>query len=745
MAQRREVPVPQPAPLPGGRAGVGASAVAITAFSVGTVVLATLAIAGQMLGLLPGGEAYPHVAHHSAIETAGAILALVLAATILAIRRDEGEEHLAWVGIALAVMGTLDLFHSMAPPGASFVWLHSAAGVAGGLLFSLVWLPARISRSPAAAAVRLAVVPAALAGGAVSLAGPGLLPVMLERGAFSATALAMNFLSGVLFLAAAAWFYRRFRRKRILDDVILANHCLLLGAAGFFFESSRLWDGPWWLWHVLRLLAYLLAATYMAIAYARTQGALRESEQRFRTLVENMPGAVYREAAGPPGGLLYVSESIRDVTGFEAAAFLGPDPERLRDLVLPEDATAVRHALAEAVACRRPWDTTYRIRDAAGEVRWLSDRGTGVFGRRGSALWLDGVVFDVTELMRAEGALARRERYFRTVADTATDAIISIDQESTVRMWNAAAERLFGFSHEEAVGKKLPFIMAEEVRRDHEAGLRRVLETGETKYIGGTYESVGRRRDGTLFPVEISLSRWTSDGETYFTGIIRDITERKQDEERLRSLAETQAVLLQEVNHRVKNNLAVITGLLRREEELARTSGRDDSGSSFRHLLGRIEGLSEVHSMLSTGGWGPIRLSELAERVVGAALRSAGGGVGLAVTPSEVQVDSDRAHNLAIVLAELALNSVKYAFGAVPEPRIGVAIEGRGPGRTAVVFRDNGPGFPEGALPEGLPSRPGAGLGLVRGIVTKSLRGTLSLRNDGGAVVEIAWGGTAQA
>jgi PAS domain S-box-containing protein len=118
--------------------------------------------------------------------------------------------------------------------------------------------------------------------------------------------------------------------------------------------------------------------------------------------------------------------------------------------------------------------------------------------------------------------------------DTAFDAIVTITPDAIVRSFNPGAERIFGHSAEEVIGWPVTLLMPERYRDLCAAGLQRYLETGEARVVGSTTELVGLRNDGGEFPIELSLGEMHEGEERLFTGIIRDISERKQIEAALR-------------------------------------------------------------------------------------------------------------------------------------------------------------------------------------------------------------------
>src|SRR5919107_3760148 len=139
--------------------------------------------------------------------------------------------------------------------------------------------------------------------------------------------------------------------------------------------------------------------------------------------------------------------------------------------------------------------------------------------------------------------LRKSEARYRTVLDAAFDAIVTITPDGIVGWFNRGAERIFGYRAEEVIGQPVTLLMPERYRELCVGGLHHYLRTGQARVVGGTTELVGLRKDGSEFPIEMSLGETHEDGERLFTGVIRDVTERKEvekvskeSEERLRTL-----------------------------------------------------------------------------------------------------------------------------------------------------------------------------------------------------------------
>ncbi|HOD82989.1 MAG: Sensor histidine kinase LiaS [Planctomycetes bacterium ADurb.Bin126] len=145
-------------------------------------------------------------------------------------------------------------------------------------------------------------------------------------------------------------------------------------------------------------------------------------------------------------------------------------------------------------------------------------------------------VRDVTEQKRSEDALRESEERFRSFAQSARDAIISIDARHRIVYWNQAAEQIFGYTAKEILGRSLTKIMPRRLRAFHRQRVAQRVSQGGALAISRPVETIGLRKDNTEFPVELSVSQWTTTQGVFFTGIARDITERRRHEQVLREI-----------------------------------------------------------------------------------------------------------------------------------------------------------------------------------------------------------------
>ncbi len=146
-----------------------------------------------------------------------------------------------------------------------------------------------------------------------------------------------------------------------------------------------------------------------------------------------------------------------------------------------------------------------------------------------------------TQQQRADTALADSEERLRAILETAVEGIITIDERGVVESMNTAAEKAFGYRTEEVIGKNVSILMPSPYREEHDGYLENYRRTGHARIIGIGREVIARRKDGTTFPIDLSVSEVRLADRRLFTGFIRDITDRKRAEEKLAGLAQTLA------------------------------------------------------------------------------------------------------------------------------------------------------------------------------------------------------------
>ncbi|MBN2807918.1 MAG: PAS domain S-box protein [Deltaproteobacteria bacterium] len=362
-------------------------------------------------------------------------------------------------------------------------------------------------------------------------------------------------------------------------------------------------------------------------------------------------------------------------------------------------------------------------------------------------IWLNGetvklqVAIDVTERKIAQKSLEESEERLRTLINATPDIVCFKDGYGRWLEANNADLKLFQLEKVDYQGHT-DSELAEFTHPLYRQAFLECERSDESAWLKGDV-SRGEEVITTIDKTEIILDVIKVplfDDQQERKGLVvlgRDITEIKKTERQLQLYADTQKSLLREVNHRVKNNLSALIGILNIERDHFVHEDKNSSYSVFLdELITRINGLATVHSQLSASGWQPLRLNQLCEEIIRGVLNSAprGKDVNVKVEKSRIVIDSNQAHHLAIVINELTTNTLKHGLIPGQAAQILVAMKENDHGVIYFSYKDNGPGFPPRLAEEDLGSSH-VGMELIVGIITTSLQGKVTFNNDNGAKV----------
>jgi PAS domain S-box-containing protein len=214
--------------------------------------------------------------------------------------------------------------------------------------------------------------------------------------------------------------------------------------------------------------------------------------------------------------------------GFGQADVLGVDEVLAR--IHPDDRAQVMSVIQRAEETAIPFDLEFRTAITDTPERWLAVRGKFMRGPRGQLLRRMGTMIDITARKLAEEALWESEQRYRTLAETAADVIITMDQNSTILFVNAAVEKILGYVPDDLIGQKITVLMPEPLRRRHMEGIRRYLETSEKRLSWSAVSFPGLHKSGREISLEIAFAESRMGDRRIFTGIMRDITQRQRVE-----------------------------------------------------------------------------------------------------------------------------------------------------------------------------------------------------------------------
>ncbi|MFH0303193.1 sensor protein FixL [Bradyrhizobium sp. 31Argb] len=208
--------------------------------------------------------------------------------------------------------------------------------------------------------------------------------------------------------------------------------------------------------------------------------------------------------------------------------------ELFLSLLEPDDRQRTEQAISRATESGEAFDLAYRLSRNDGDNHWVRLRGS--LTRDKTSTHLSGIALDIDEEKQHEEALRTREGHLQSILETIPDAMIVIDGRGIMQFFSSAAERQFGYTEQEAIGQNVSILMPEPDRSRHDSYVARYLTTGERHIIGIGRIVTGQRRDGTTFPMHLSIGEMQSGGVPYFTGFVRDLTEHQQTQARLQEL-----------------------------------------------------------------------------------------------------------------------------------------------------------------------------------------------------------------
>ncbi len=267
-----------------------------------------------------------------------------------------------------------------------------------------------------------------------------------------------------------------------------------------------------------------------AQANAETLVRLRESEEQFRTLADSIPQLAWMADAS--GSIFWYNQRWYDYTGTTLEEMQGWGWQKVHH---PDEVERVTERFRRVIATGEHWEDTFPLRSKEGEYRWFLSRALPIRDTEGRIVRWFGTNTDVEEHRRAEARMRESEERYRVVAETASDALMTIDEASVIQFVNTAAERMFGYTADEMLNANLTMLMPEEYRARHRGGVKRYIATGERHISWEAVQATGLHKDGREFPLEISFGTFIKDGKHFFSAIMRDITDRKAAEERVRA------------------------------------------------------------------------------------------------------------------------------------------------------------------------------------------------------------------
>jgi len=384
---------------------------------------------------------------HSAIEVSGGVVAIVISMIFYVKYSNKIVlTHFNYATTALLAMGIIDIFHASVMPGKMFVWLHSTAVFFGGIFFMSVWLKEINVTKKVYTSIPIIFIAFSVVFSSFSIYFSDLIPEMLDQDkTFTTTANLLNIIGGFGFFIASIKFVRNYLRTQSIDEILLAGHTMLFGVAGVLFVSSIVWDLQWWLWHILRLLAYLIAFYFLYTEYRdeikkveRVNEKLEIANKKIVTFLDIVDKNVITSTTDLSGRISSASQAFCNISGYSKKELLGKNHNIVRHSDMPSE---IYKDLWETIKSGKVWN---------GEL--LNKR------KDGTSYWVDTTI---TPQYDSAGKLYSFTAIRQDITDKKTIEILSIT-DSLTKLYN---RRHFNVTFENEIsrikrdGKYLSFLM----------------------------------------------------------------------------------------------------------------------------------------------------------------------------------------------------------------------------------------------------------------------------------------------
>jgi len=484
-----------------------------------------------------------------------------------------------------------------------------------------------------------------------------------------------------------------------------------------------------------------------------TRKQSEEAQFRLAAIVESSEDAIIGKTLD--GVVTSWNAAAEQLFGYSAAEMIGQPLA----ILIPPDRVQEEELILERIRSGlkvEHYETVRRRKDGTEITASLTI--SPIRDSRGKVVGASKIVRDITERKEGERALLSREAQLRSILETVPDAMIVIDERGRIQSFSTAAERLFGYTTTEALGRNVAMLMPSPYREAHDGYLARYLSTGERRIIGIGRIVVGRGKDGHTFPIELSVGEVNTEGRRLFTGFIRDLTERHEHDRRLQevqaelvhmSRLSELAQMVSALAHEVNQPLSAISAYLKASARFLEADDREKAVSIMQRAADQTERASEIVRRLREfvkKGSTEKRVEEIAKVIDEA---SALALVGTRRGGIRVEMRLDPAARLAIIdkiqIQQVLFNLIRNAIEAMTSSErreLTIATVRRSDAQIEISVSDTGPGLaPEVRSRLFQPfvttkaTGMGVGLSICRSIV-EAHGGTLQAedREDGGTI-----------
>jgi PAS domain S-box-containing protein len=485
---------------------------------------------------------------------------------------------------------------------------------------------------------------------------------------------------------------------------------------------------------VIRLYGTLQDITeqYIALDHLqKAEAALAKSEEQLRLTLEFTDIGTW-DWNILTGEVIWNHNHYR-LLGFEPETIV-PTYQVWRDAVHPDDIEKLEKAVLNSLSEKTSYELCeYRVIHPDGTVHWLSGRGRAIHNQAGEPIRMLGIIMDVSDRKRAEQMLELQAVITRNIAE---GICLIRESDGVIVYTNPKFDQMFGYDSGELIGQHTAILNYETEEKTAKAVYQEIVACIR-QYGEFTYEVHNVKKDGTPFWCRATSSIFSHhEYGKVFVAIQQDITQQKQADDKIRGSLKEKEVLLQEIHHRVKNNLGIVSGLLQMQ---CRRTQNAQATAILRDSQNRIASIALVHEKL-------YRSEELADIDFAQYIPDltthlfdsynvSSNQIKLIIQVDNASLDIETAIPCGLIINELVSNALKYSF---PEQLIGkieVKFYQDAGGELILIVRDNGVGLPAEFDSKKTKT---LGLTLVQGLV-KQLRGKLDIKSEQGTEFKITF------
>lgn len=459
----------------------------------------------------------------------------------------------------------------------------------------------------------------------------------------------------------------------------------------------------------------------------QAEEALKESKERYQSLFDRSLYGVYIHDF--QGRFLDANQAALEMLGYGREDIVGLN---FTDLLDENQLKAALDGITEILTSdRQGKPSVFRLKTKSGSAKWVETEATLIF-KREEPFAIQGIARDITEQKMAEEALRESEEQYRAIFDSFQDVYYRTDRDGLVTLISPSVKTQAGYDPEDVIGHPVTDFYADPDERQI------FTENLKMNGIVNDYELQLLAKDGRIIRVSATSKLVTGvDGRPVgVEGVLRDITDRKHAEENLKASLKEKEVLLQEIHHRVKNNMQIISSLLNIQSRKLKDRKIVEL---FQESRSRIRAMALIHEKLYQSH--DLANVNLAEYIESLSLHLFhmysvdSNSVKLGMEVQDVYLDINTAIPIGLVINELVSNAVKHAFSNGANGKIVVRLSAGSNGDRCLQVTDNGKGLPEGfdiGKPETL------GMQLICDLVAQ-INGSIQVETHGGASFRVAF------